>query len=382
MSKIGKFFEKRLATIINLSVSLFLLLIAGGAGVYLAFAQTYSPEKYMDEYYECFLNESYGALFRSAGIEESTFISSSTFTQMMVNDYGYEEVEKYSIGNVVQTGDYAKATVAFVDSETIETIKWDLKLEKCKEKKYWFFNEWQVNIDDFIIEGVRLIAPAEVEVIIDDINVTTEELDEVKKVTDSETGMVTYTIDKMFMGTHAVLFVGTHTEPESYITTFDEDHKVYSCRDGVMIAADQTAMSEATRSIVVEMYNSAFSAAGTEKLLTLFSSKDGVQNIVESTYNAMLSAINKDDGATLVSIDITDYSIMFDRYDFDEEMTARFYYTATYTAKAERTMNEGVRETYEGSVTSEAYVTFEYIDDAWQAVNIEMECIDYSQPEE
>ncbi len=382
MSKIGNFFRKRLTTIINLGISLFLLLVAGGTGVYVAFAETYSADKYMDEFYECFLNESYAALFKSAGVEESKFISTTAFTQMMVNDYGYEETEKYSIGKVVQSGNYAKATVAFVDSETIETVKWDLKLEKSKDKKYVFFNEWQVNIDDFIIEDVKITAPEEVEVIIDDINITTEDIEEVDKTVDQETGKVTYTIGRMFKGTHAVLFVGKHTEPESYITTFDEEHKLYSCRNGVLVSSHKDMMSGVAKNIIVEMYNSAFTGAGTTQLLTMFAATEEVSGIVDSKYKAMVDAINKDDGTTLISIDITDYSIMFDRYNFDEKTVAKFYYTASYTAKSERTLNDGVRDTYEGTVTAEAYVTFEFVDEKWQAVNIEMECIDYSKPEE
>ena len=101
-----------------------------------------------------------------------------------------------------------------------------------------------------------------------------------------------------------------------------------------------------------------------------------------TVYTNMINSINKDDGSTLSSIDITDYSITFDKYDFDENVRARFYYTANFTAKGGRTIDYGVRDTYEGTATSEAYITFELIDGTWQATDIEIECIDYSQPEE
>ena len=79
---------------------------------------------------------------------------------------------------------------------------------------------------------------------------------------------------------------------------------------------------------------------------------------------------------------LVDYSISFDRYDFDGNVKAKFYYTASFTARGGRTIDYGVRDTYEGTATSQAYVTFELIDGIWQATDVEIECIDYSQPEE
>lgn len=138
LSKIGDFIKKKKSTILGLLGSIGMLLLAGLTGVFVAVYQTYSPEKYMNEYYECFKNESYGAMFASSGIKESSFITADTFAQMMINSYGYEEDDKYSISDVSKNGKYAKATVSFTDSETNEEINWDLKLQKGSQKHYMF----------------------------------------------------------------------------------------------------------------------------------------------------------------------------------------------------------------------------------------------------
>lgn len=383
MSNKKKKFEIKLSTVVNLLISLGLLLLAGGIGVFLAFYNTHSPQKYMDEYYECFLNESYSALFKSSGVKTDTFISAENFTRMMVNEYGYEETDKYSIGEITKDGDFATATVSFVDSETVETVKWNLKLQKSKEKKYIFFNEWNVNIDEFILEDVVLTADEEVEVIIDDINITSEDIAGVNKSLNEETGLVTYTIERIFTGTHSVLFAGKHTVPETELVSFDSENKIYECEMvGTLPTEDKDVMSDITKKIVVEMYNSAFAEADGTGLVALFSSKEGVSDKVTEVYNLVLAGVNKEDGSMLTSIDITDYSISFADYTYNEQMVTTFDYTAAFTAKTGRTLGDGVRKTYEGTVSAQAKITFEYVDDSWQAVAVDMDCIDYSQPEE
>lgn len=204
---------------------------------------------------------------------------------------------------------------------------------------------------------------------------------------DEETGIVTYMIDRMFSGAHTIMFVGTHTQPESFLVTFDDDDKFYTLRDGDLRAEEKDVMTEAVKSIVVESYTSAFAGNGADSLKALFAVKDGVGYGVDAVYASMLSSVNKEDGATLTSVDITNYSISFERYNFDGNVDVRFYYTAAYTAKEPRkivdgVVIDGVRQSYEGTVDSEAIITFEYIDGKWQAVALDMKCIDYSKPEE
>ena len=40
-----------------------------------------TSEKYMNDFYECFLNESYAALYGSSNVRESDFITDSSFTE-------------------------------------------------------------------------------------------------------------------------------------------------------------------------------------------------------------------------------------------------------------------------------------------------------------
>ncbi len=383
MSKKKKKFEIKLSTVVNLSISMACLLLAGGIGVFLAFYNTHSPQKYMDEYYECFINESYSALFKSSGVSEDRFISTENFARMMVNEYGYEETDKYSIGNLEKEGEFANATVSFVDSESLSTVKWNLKLQKSAEKKYIFFNEWNVNIDEFILNNIIITADEEIEIIIDDINITTEEIEGVKKVFHEKTGLITYTIERMFKGTHSLILAGKHTMPESELVIFDEDNRSYIAGTvGVVETAVKDSLYSVTRDIIVEVYNSAFAEEAGENLVALFSSKEGVAEQITEAYNGILSQINKEDGSMLISIDITDYSISFEDYTYNEQLVSVFDYTAAFTAKTGRTLGDGVRKTYEGTVNSQAKVIFEYVEDSWQAVDIDMNCIDYSQPED
>lgn len=384
MSKVGNFFKKRKGAILSMLGSLAMLAAAGGVGVFCALYQTYSPDKYMEDYYECFINESYAALYKSANIEESEFISLESFNQMMVNNYGYEETDRYSISEMSRLGPYAQSMVSFIDSETSDKVEWKLKLEKADEKKYLFFSDWIVNLDEFIVEKVKLVAPTGVDIIIDDKNITQEKIKGVRKTVDEETGMVSYIIDRMFVGDHNIMYVGTHTQPESVIVTVDEDSEFYAFREGDVKAEIQESISASVTDIVVGMYNAVFLQEGTDNVKTKFATKDGVQHNLDTTYIAMVAAANQDNGATLESIDITYYSMKFDRYDYDGDISVRFYYTSKFEAKYPRVMDggvviDGVRQSYVGEVDSEAVVTYEYIDEKWQAVSIDMKCIDYGE---
>lgn len=382
MSKDNKVLKKIKSTVLSLLGSVLMLVLAGLIGATVAVYQTYSAEKYMNDFYECFLNESYTALYGSSNVKESDFITDSSFTQMMVNNYGYEETDKYSISDIIKNGKYAKATVSFTDSETNKEVKWDLNLEKSDKKHYLFFNEWQVNIDDFIIDNVKLMASEEVEIVIDDKNISVEDVKGVTKKFNEETGIVTYTIDRMFSGDHTIMFIGKHTQAENFVATFDKEHKSYTFTDGDLKQEEQDAIAKLATSIVVEMYNAAFTNAGTDTLRTYFAST--ASHNADATYISMLGAINQENGAMLETIDIKEYSMVFDRYDYSGRTSVEFFYTAAFEAKKPRVIDggvviDGVRQSYIGEAKATATITFEYIDDKWQAIGIKMQCIDYSE---
>lgn len=382
MSKTGNILKKVKATVLSLLGSVLLLLLAGVIGALVAIYQTYSADKYMNDFYECFINESYAALYGSAEVDESDFITLESFTQMMVNNFGYEDNDKYSISDIAKSGKYAISTVSFTDSETNKDVKWDLKLEKSEKKHYMFFNEWNVNIDDFILSNVKIEAAQGVDIIIDDKNITVEELKNVKKKINEETGVITYTIDKMFMGDHTVTFIGSQTQTENFIASFDKDHKYYAFRDGNLKAEDQQAISTLATSLVVEMYNSALTSAGPDQLKAMFVPNSSY--VAETSYIKMQAAVNKDNGAMLETIDIKDYSMVFERYDYSGTTKVEFFYKTSFKAKEPRVIDggviiDGVRQSYNGEAEATATITFGYVDGKWQATDIQMECIDYSE---
>ena len=220
------------------------------------------------------------------------------------------------------------------------------------------------------------------DVIVDGRNLTVDDIKGVKTTVDEETGLITYIVDRMFAGSHNIMFIGAHTEVKEVITQFDKDRKFYAFRDGDLKAEIQQSMLESSKNIVLEMYNASLTGAGIDTLIPMFANVDGVVSSIELTYNGMSRDINKEDGSTLNSIDITDYKVVFDRYAYEDSVKIVFNYTASYAAKGSRTVIDGVRERYEGVGSADAIITFKYIEDSWKPVNIDMQCIDYSLPEE
>ena len=382
MSKVKEFFKKKKRSILSMLSSLLLLAIAGGTGVFLALRDTYSADKYMDEFYQCFLEEGYAALYKSSEIEESSFITEESFLRMMVNDLGYVDKEEYSIGKVYKRGNNARATISFKDEEEDKEVNWDLNLEKADKRHYLFFKEWKVNVENLIVKDVKITASKEVEVLVDDINISNEELKCGKKTLDEENGMIIYTIDRMFMGNHSLSFVGTHTNTVYDIVSFDNEHLIYKLKKASLKEEEQTAMKESATNIVLGMYNAAFNSEGIDNVLGLFGSVDGISGKIYGTYADLLANVNKEDGSTLSSIDITEYSLVFDDYRFDNQMNVTFRYTANFSAKGPRSIIDGVRKRYEGTSSSEAVITYSIVDGSWVATGIDMKCIDYSEPEE
>lgn len=363
--------------------SLMMLVIAGGIGAFVAFSETYSPEKYVEDYYDCFIQQSYAALYKNSDTKNSEFITSNNFVMMMVNDFAVAEEDKdYSLGKLEADGDFMKATVSCKNPEGDGKITWDLKLEESDEVEYKFFHKWKVNLEDFILKNVRIQAKKGVDVVLDGTNLSELDIEGVTKEVDKKTEMVTYTIDRLFMGSHSLVFDYKLTETLDKIVYFDNENKEYVLESAPLKADTKDKMKDKLVQVVSQMYNSAFAGEGIDNVYPLFIQTEIMTNKLTKVYDSLIADINKEDGATLLSLDITEYEVKFEDYKFDLQTDVTLEYVATFSAKGARSLMSGVRENYEGSNKGKIVVTFKRIDAKWVATNLKMKCLDYSKPPE
>lgn len=377
---IKKYIRKRKAGIIQVLISLLLLAIAAGIGIYIGLEETNGVDKYVNDAYEYYADNNWNALYTYAELKDDDFVNEFFFGEMAKSTYGNIDDSKLVLGEVTEKDGHVWAEMIYTKADGSKDI-WKIKLLQKPEKNYIFFNKWKLDLSSVIVKECKVEAPAGFTLYIDGVELTE---DNTKKIVNEESNMVTYMIPQMFKGKHIIYFDAEKVEPLEVNVEWNENGSKYVLeQDKLMLDNSETDKMNSNAQIITQlMYKAVFDKSGIDEVMPYFVADETVRAKVAAVYDAMLLSIEPDDGSTLNSMEILEFATQDIKYTYPVQSGLKLSFNCTFKARGPRPQGGGAREKYEGSTSSS--ISFSFVSDGenWLCNDFDMQCIDYSKKEE
>lgn len=359
--------------------SILILAIAGGIGVFAAFAKTEgSSMTYAKTYFKYFMTHSWSLMYGETDLDTSKYINETSFGEMMSNIVPNRGSDKYKFVDRGTDGTYNIIDVVYQETGSDVKQTMILKLKKKEEKELLILNQWEVCLSSEILRDCTVTAPAGMNLALDGISLSDAEYTD-----DPDTGLRTYTLGQVLAGKHRLEISGVQTKSvyESFIWESSRSGYTVQATDIPLNDDVITLSSDKAIDMIIGMYTGVLTNAGCDSVKE-YMTTDEEKAGVDVVYASLMSQVNKDNGSTLISMTFDSYNTEVIDYIYGQTFGVRFTFGTTFTAKEARTQMSGVRKSYNSNAQGEAVVRFVCRDGQWVPSSIEMNCFDYSKPAE
>lgn len=359
--------------------SILILAIAGGIGVFAAFAKTEgSSMTYAKTYFKYFMTHSWSLMYGETDLDTSKYINETSFGEMMNNIVPNRGSDKYKFVDRGTDGTYNIIDVVYQETGSDVKQTMTLKLKKKEEKELLILNQWEVCLSSEILLDCTVTAPAGMNLALDGISLSDAEYTD-----DPDTGLRTYTLGQVLAGKHRLEISGVQTKSvyESFIWESSRSGYTVQATDIPLNDDVITLSSDKAIDMIIGMYTGVLTNAGCDSVKE-YMTTDEEKAGVDVVYASLMSQVNKDNGSTLISMTFDSYNTEVIDYIYGQTFGVRFTFGTTFTAKEARTQMSGVRKSYNSNAQGEAVVRFVCRDGQWVPSSIEMNCFDYSKPAE
>ena len=359
--------------------SILILAIAGGIGVFAAFAKTEgSSMTYAKTYFKYFMTHSWSLMYGETDLDTSKYINETSFGEMMSNIVPNRGSDKYKFVDSGTDGTYNIIDVVYQETGSDVKQTMTLKLKKKEEKELLILNQWEVCLSSEILRDCTVTAPAGMNLALDGISLSDAEYTD-----DPDTGLRTYTLGQVLAGKHRLEISGVQTKSvyESFIWESSRSGYTVQATDIPLNDDVITLSSDKAIDMIIGMYTGVLTNAGCDSVKE-YMTTDEEKAGVDVVYASLMSQVNKDNGSTLISMTFDSYNTEVIDYIYGQTFGVRFTFGTTFTAKEARTQMSGVRKSYNSNAQGEAVVRFVCRDGQWVPSSIEMNCFDYSKPAE
>lgn len=359
--------------------SILILAIAGGIGVFAAFAKTEgSSMTYAKTYFKYFMTHSWSLMYGETDLDTSKYINETSFGEMMNNIVPNRGSDKYKFVDRGTDGTYNIIDVVYQETGSDVKQTMTLKLKKKEEKELLILNQWEVCLSSEILRDCTVTAPAGMNLALDGISLSDAEYTD-----DPDTGLRTYTLGQVLAGKHRLEISGVQTKSvyESFIWESSRSGYTVQATDIPLNDDVITLSSDKAIDMIIGLYTGVLTNAGCDSVKE-YMTTDEEKAGVDVVYASLMSQVNKDNGSTLISMTFDSYNTEVIDYIYGQTFGVRFTFGTTFTAKEARTQMSGVRKSYNSNAQGEAVVRFVCRDGQWVPSSIEMNCFDYSKPAE
>ncbi|SEQ14752.1 hypothetical protein SAMN02910289_01365 [Lachnospiraceae bacterium RM5] len=351
------------------------LLLCGLFGAYLQFGiRGSSAERFLDEYFSYFATNNYKEMYKMSEIENSGLINEETFEIMCNYNRFSGSLNDYKLGEPIKEGRYLTYTIKYYTGKEKEEHFYTVTLHKQKKHYLLFFPTWKVSIDSSYVNDVTIKAPKGSYVKLDGKSIKTY-----KEYTKEDVDRDTYKLEKIFKGDHNIS-ITTDDEEFSQTKYIDSDNQqvVIDPMEFDLTPAEKSKIYKYSTFVVESIYEYAMDTRrNVNDATALFANTPEAAAVATAVYNNMMAAIQREDGASLRIIDIGKMTPTITKYERKKMVEVKVDYDYTFTAVSGTSTLSGIVENYNGKGTNTATVVLNMINDEWQIVDLQMNCISY-----
>jgi hypothetical protein len=369
--KVISFFKELIKIVLTLAV-------CAGLGIFLALGnRAGSARRFAEEYFSNYVTNNYEGMFDMIEYKESQFINYDNFVNKCEGEKIYGSIKGYSFSKPVKQGDKITYVVTYYIGEDSQANTYTITLHKQKKHTYLFFSTWKVSTKKMIVSDYSINVPVGTDVKMDGVDISAY-----KKETSEDGTTDNYIIDELFSGDHtiSVNLDATGEITKTQYVMDDNESVTITTNDFAMKPDVQQKLYEYSTFIVKTMYEYAMDKTkNVEDISMLYADTDEAKASAIATYEAISSAIQQPDGASLRMIDIKTLSPAIDSFTYPDRVSVIVKYNYDFSAITGTTTLSGIVDSYDGSGEDTAVVYFNLIDEAWKIVKVDISCIDYSK---
>ena len=378
--KILDFIKNKKDSIKHLMGSLALLMVAGCVGIGIGLYETNGTKKYVMEAVDYMKDNNWVALYNYAEMEDDDFINEYFFEVMADSKYGEIDGNAFKLKEINKGENDAKVKAHYTNSLG-EKIDCDFVLEKKPTKQYVFFNQWKLDINNYILRTCSVVAPEGFAVYVDGVELTKENSE---IIYNEALKMNEYIVPRIFEGVHVIYIKKEMIEVQEDSVLWDQDNSQYvvDVTSFKLSESVRDSIKNSSEMIVQLMYKNVFEETQLTGLENYCLSDANSQAIFMGVYDKLLAAIQPEDGSTLNSINITGFENFNVEYVDPDKAKATIDFACTFAARGPRNAANGARDKYEGEARSTIGLEFMFDGSKWVCNSLTMDCIDYSKKEE
>ena len=244
--------------------SILILAIAGGIGVFAAFAKTEgSSMTYAKTYFKYFMTHSWSLMYGETDLDTSKYINETSFGEMMSNIVPNRGSDKYKFVDRGTDGTYNIIDVVYQETGSDVKQTMTLKLKMKEEKELLILNQWEVCLSSEILRDCTVTAPAGMNLALDGISLSDAEYTD-----DPDTGLRTYTLGQVLAGKHRLEISGVQTKSvyESFIWESSRSGYTVQATDIPLNDDVITLSSDKAIDMIIGMYTGVLTNAGCDSV--------------------------------------------------------------------------------------------------------------------
>lgn len=279
-----------------------------------------SPETVAKSYFIAAMAGDVKEAYDYIDVDESEFVNEDYFGKLL-EDIGNRNVYNYKVDNMDESetdeeggrGFHKTVVITYRLKEDTTDYVFYVELDKSSSKKYFVFDDWKVNIGDYIRKDVEIYAKQGSKVMIDGKELSQEYIAETAEENDR------FVIPKMFFGTYEALITHDMFTDYKMSLSIDDDGTYYyddydyedeDEGEGYKVMA-KPEIVEKTRQQAQEDFKALWDSAVQQKA---FDSVTDVRTIKDNTvikeeYEELTQKFGQEDGVGLQQITFGEFKV-------------------------------------------------------------------------
>lgn len=345
-------------------VAIFIVLVIG---VYIFFANRFSPEGVATRYLETILSGNVEEIYEVLEVDkDNPFVTLEKFKKIYKENTIDLDAINYKLTNVEYGEGDLTSTVTFKLVAMGEEETLEIPLVKASDNKFLFFDNWKINDSDnsYIIQDYQISVPKNADVKLDGTKVDKKYLDK----DESSDSVDVYTIPEIFVGNYALdltLENGIEINDEIYTSSYGSN---YTTEINIEDVSEEVLkdIEESIEKDINNLYKNIIDKKDWDSIKNNYKNTDTEE--IKSDYEELYEEIVEDDDMDLTkfsvtSVEINDLSIEEDRFKVD--FTFDYDYSITYTNFLDETENK------DDDGSNRSTILYDYIDDNYKLYDID-----------
>lgn len=342
-----------------------LLIIGIFVILYLILSKITSPEaiakKFMKDY-----TSSYSNLYNYLDLDDdTTFASKEIFKELVKDELGNTDINNYKITGVTYSPNNLIATVkvSYTKKGSNKEYNMDLRLNKDDDKKWLFFDDWEIafgDSDNIVVEDYEIVVPKNAKITFAGIQVDKRYLDDDTDNNDVyELPLVFNANTKIKIELENGYIIEDNIKPSNY-----NDKYVAKVSLNTISDSEKKKITETIKKDLTTIYDGVINHKSFDEIKTNLNSDT---KEVKEEYDELLKTIDTNSN-TLTSIEFTDITLSNISLD-DNNLKFKFKANYKYNIKYKDYSNK--EQTKEKNTYSYMEITYKSINGTYNMVDID-----------